>query len=1209
MQQTLTPEAASILNHAIAEACRRGHGQTTPLHVAAALLAAPTSHLRQACIRSHPNSTHPLQCRALELCFSVALDRLPAAQGLVPGSEPPISNALMAALKRAQAHQRRGCPEQQQQPLLAVKVELEQLVVSILDDPSVSRVMKEASFASPAVKATIEQSINIASSHSSISLSSGAMDRVGFRLGSTSSILGNLGRNQHFEAISRNFDEVSSRPIQQRNPYMSHRLQTSMGAADLSSSRNEEIRKVMEILVRVKKRNPILVGEKEPEAVMEELARRIEKGETPEQLRGVQILETEISSFCSGNKDKDQIDMKLKELDRVVDSHLNGGVILNVGDLRWLVEQPKAGGTSIGVGVSSSVQQVVSKLGQLLARHGASGRIWFIGIATCETYLRCQVHHPSMESGWEIQPVPMAARPSSGLFPRYAVSNSMDSFIPLKPFPAMISPAKKSGESNDMKQKIHCCSQCMANYEQELYKMEEEKKASVEEEKKASVLSASPQSISEDQTSHALPPWLQIAKRPSSVKGPDTLQAKDQELLWNKKLDEIQKKWSDTCRSLHPHFHVLRPVISVGQQESFRTPAQAMDANEKRQIDCTVEKSRIQDPSRGNRMFSMPLDSLLYPPSQSKCVVPILTQTNGTVIEGISRAPFTKGHSKILQGGLGGSSCDPSISLQRSCLASTPQPTSVMTDLALGRSSSLLSPTCNISTIGDRNSSELSHKERLNDLPGCLPSNFNLPWKLSTKVSTPSTDARPPGATRSLFDQKSSKDFGLNQQVDAVAFKRVYKGLDEKVGWQNEAVVSVTNAVMQCRSGNKRRGMGLKGDIWLLFMGPDQVGKRKMAAALSELIFGSEKNVFCMKLRSHDGMMSSSWNQGPHEHDGYAVNFRGKTALDMIAEAVRQNPFSVVLLEDVDQADSFIHCSLIQAMEKGRLSDSHGREVRVGNVIFIMTSSRTEKDQESAKQDVRFSEEKLALASGWPMQLLVDSARFEVLISKCKRVSVTNSSQESKNKNNERLPLGLSLRGKRKADWMKTEPAQNDCGENLKKTSKEPSVCLDLNLSVEENDEADFSVSQGPTEGCQGSWDSSDLTVEQGLKFASEHFKELSDLVDERVVFKPYDFESLADKIVETISSKFFSIIGAEGLMEIDVKALEQILASVWFNSDGMNMFENWIEQVLECSLMEVRTSCTISADTVIKLFIEKDCFSGEKPPAACLPRKISVNR
>ena len=71
IQQTLNLEAATVLNHSIAEVSRRNHGQTTPLHVAATLLSSPTGYLRQACIKSHQNSSHPLQCRALELCFSV----------------------------------------------------------------------------------------------------------------------------------------------------------------------------------------------------------------------------------------------------------------------------------------------------------------------------------------------------------------------------------------------------------------------------------------------------------------------------------------------------------------------------------------------------------------------------------------------------------------------------------------------------------------------------------------------------------------------------------------------------------------------------------------------------------------------------------------------------------------------------------------------------------------------------------------------------------------------------------------------------------------------------------------------------------------------------------------------------------------------------------------------------------------------------------
>lgn len=1217
VQQTLTPEAASILNHAIAEACRRGHGQTTPLHVAATLLAAPASHLRQACIRSHPNSSHPLQCRALELCFSVALDRLPAAQGVVPGTEPPISNALMAALKRAQAHQRRGCPEQQQQPLLAVKVELEQLIVSILDDPSVSRVMREASFSSPAVKATIEQSINMANSHSSISLSSSAIDRVGFRLGSSPSILGRS--QQHFDCSNRSLerDDASSRPISQRNPYLNPRLQSAGVAAEASGNRNDEIRRLIEILQKVKKRNPVLVGEKEPEAVIKELVQRIEKAETPAQLQGVQILpiETEISAFCTGNKDKDYITTKFMELDQMVEGRLNKGVILNVGDLRWLVEQPKAG-APIGLSASSSMQQVVTKLGQLLARYGPTGRLWLIGVATCETYLRCQVYHPSMENDWDLQPLPIVAKPTPGLFPRFMssgiVSNSMESFFPLKGFPSIVHTPKKSREPNDSIQKMNCCSQCMSTYEQELALMEQE-------EKKAHMLSTtSPQSKSLDQGQQALPQWLQIAKSANGAKGPDMVQSKDQEHTWNQKVEELQKRWNEKCRLLHHHFHAFRPLISVDQsQESLRVSAQAIDRNGRSQNDSTVEKSGIQDPHRGRDTFSITLDSLWRSPSQSKCVMPILSQNNGTLVEGITRSSVTQtavnGRAHVLPSSFGGRSCELPSSLPGSCLISSPNPNPVATDLALGRSSVFMASSCSLSSVQGKNLLEESHKERLKDMPGCVSSNFSVPWHISPKVSSPSTDAHSLGSSQPFLDPQNRKDSSFYQPTDSDAFKKVYKGLMEKVGWQREAACSVTNVVIQHRSGKGRcRGVGPKGDIWLLFLGPDRAGKRKMAAALSELIFGSDKNLISMKLSSQDGVISSSWNLGPHEHEEYGMNFRGKTTLDRIAEAVRLNPFSVILLEDVDQADPLIRSKLILAMEKGRLPDSHGKEYSLGNIIFVITGcAGSENHHEIVRQEGRFSEERLVAARGCPMQFLVESARFEVLIAKHKRVSVINSMHESESKDDEDVFLGLGIGNKRKADWIKNEQSQNDI-ENVKKTSKEPFVSLDLNLSVEENDVADFSTaSQGHTEACQGSRDSSDLTVEQGLKCAGagELYKDLSDSVDEKVVFKPFDFERLADKIVESISAKFFSIIGTEGLMEIDIKALEQMLACVWFSSDGMEMFENWVQRVLVRCLTEISTSCAVSVDTVVKLVLEKDRFAGERRPGVpSLPSNISVN-
>lgn len=354
------------MNHSIAEAARRNHGQTTPLHVAATLLSSPSGFLRQACIKSHPNSSHPLQCRALELCFSVALERLPTAQNMTPGIDPPISNALMAALKRAQAHQRRGCPEQQQQPLLAVKVELEQLIISILDDPSVSRVMREASFSSPAVKATIEQSLNSAPPSTPINL--------------------------------------AYRPPN-RSLYMNPRLQQQQPQSQSQSQpgRTDEVKRVIDILGRSKKRNPVLVGDSEPEIVVKEILSKIENNELADGLfKNVSVIRF--------NCDKsDELVSKLKELGAVIETKIgSAGVIVDLGDLKWLIEQQ-----TIGVVANT---EAVAQMGNLLIRFGGAARLWLIATATCETYLRCQVYHPCMENDWDLQAVPITAK--NPYFPR-----------------------------------------------------------------------------------------------------------------------------------------------------------------------------------------------------------------------------------------------------------------------------------------------------------------------------------------------------------------------------------------------------------------------------------------------------------------------------------------------------------------------------------------------------------------------------------------------------------------------------------------------------------------------------------------------------------------------------------------------------------------------------------------------------------------------
>ncbi|KAG0482107.1 hypothetical protein HPP92_010191 [Vanilla planifolia] len=315
IQQALTAEAATVLKHSLNLARRRGHAQVTPLHVAATLLnsSSASSLLRRACIRSHPNhpTSLPLQCRALELCFNVALNRLPTSppppsSSSLLHSHPTLSNALIAALKRAQAHQRRGCIESQNlhshqsqqqnnQPLLSIKVDLEQLIISILDDPSVSRVMREAGFSSTSVKQNIEE------------------DSTGTKpkpfLFDTSSIF---------------------LPTQFMKPM---------------EKKEEDVRAVLEVMSRGKQQqgkrsgNAVVVGDSASmaEGVVNELLLRLERAEVHEELRGAQLLKLQLPYVHLRLMSKTDVDTKVSELRRRVYSSVEKGFVLYAGDLRWVV--------------------------------------------------------------------------------------------------------------------------------------------------------------------------------------------------------------------------------------------------------------------------------------------------------------------------------------------------------------------------------------------------------------------------------------------------------------------------------------------------------------------------------------------------------------------------------------------------------------------------------------------------------------------------------------------------------------------------------------------------------------------------------------------------------------------------------------------------------------------------------------------------------
>jgi len=147
---------------------------------------------------------------------------------------------------------------------------------------------------------------------------------------------------------------------------------------------------------------------------------------------------------------------------------------------------------------------------------------------------------------------------------------------------------------------------------------------------------------------------------------------------------------------------------------------------------------------------------------------------------------------------------------------------------------------------------------------------------------------------------------------------------------QHEAVVAVSKAVRRARSGLKdpKRPMGT-----FIFLGPTGVGKTELARALAQFLFENEDNLIRIDMSEYMERFAVSRLVGaPPGYVGYDEG-------GQLTEAVRRQPYSVVLLDEVEKAHPEVFNILLQVMEDGRLTDSQGRVVDFKNTVLIMTSN------------------------------------------------------------------------------------------------------------------------------------------------------------------------------------------------------------------------------------------------------------------------------
>jgi ATP-dependent Clp protease ATP-binding subunit ClpC len=181
------------------------------------------------------------------------------------------------------------------------------------------------------------------------------------------------------------------------------------------------------------------------------------------------------------------------------------------------------------------------------------------------------------------------------------------------------------------------------------------------------------------------------------------------------------------------------------------------------------------------------------------------------------------------------------------------------------------------------------------------------------------------------------------QEEEKDRLLKLEESLHERVVGQDEAVNAVSEAVRRARVGLKDPKKPIAS---FLFMGPTGVGKTLLAKALAQQIFGDEEAVVRIDMSEYMERFAVSRLVGsPPGYVGYEEG-------GQLTEAIRRQPYSVILLDEIEKAHADVFNILLQILDEGRLTDAKGRTVSFKNTIIIATSNiGAEKIQKFVKEE------------------------------------------------------------------------------------------------------------------------------------------------------------------------------------------------------------------------------------------------------------------
>ena len=168
------------------------------------------------------------------------------------------------------------------------------------------------------------------------------------------------------------------------------------------------------------------------------------------------------------------------------------------------------------------------------------------------------------------------------------------------------------------------------------------------------------------------------------------------------------------------------------------------------------------------------------------------------------------------------------------------------------------------------------------------------------------------------------------RQAESERLVRMEEALAKRVVGQDEAIQAVSRAIRRSRAGLKdpRRPIGS-----FIFSGPTGVGKTELALALADFLFSGRDSL--VRIDMSEYMQSFAVSRLIGAPPGYV----GYQDSGVLTKAVRRRPYSVVLLDEIEKAHPDVFNVLLQVLDEGRLTDSHGRVVDFRSTVLIMTSN------------------------------------------------------------------------------------------------------------------------------------------------------------------------------------------------------------------------------------------------------------------------------